>query len=132
MTSPSTLRFTNSHEWIQSIDGGKVRVGISDHAQEALGDIVFVELPASGQILKTGEECAVMESVKAAADIYAPVSGTVTAVNLELTDSPGAINEEAFAAWLFEITPLDPKTLAEELETLMDAESYNSFLAEST
>ena len=101
MSIPSNLKYTQSHEWLRQEADGTVTVGITDHAQEALGDIVFLELPDAGRTVKAGEECAVVESVKAASDIYAPVSGEVVARNDAAVDAPESINQDAYAAWLF-------------------------------
>ncbi|MHB0926524.1 MAG: glycine cleavage system protein GcvH, partial [Gallionellaceae bacterium] len=101
MSNPSNLKYTASHEWVKSEADGTISIGITQHAQELLGDMVFVETPAVGRKLKAKEECAVVESVKAAADVYAPVSGEVTAVNGELNSAPEAINTDPYAAWMF-------------------------------
>ena len=101
---------------------GTVTVGITHHAQDLLGDLVFVEAPAAGRKLKRGEECAVVESVKAAADVYAPLSGEVLAANAELADAPEKINQDAYAAWLFKLKPADPG----ELAGLLDAAAYQA------
>ena len=120
MHLPDDLLYTESHEWVQVGDGGLVTVGITDHAQQSLGDIVYLELPEVGRKVETGEECAVIESVKAASDIYAPVSGEVVAVNREAADSPETINKDAYAAWLFRIQPEG----GSPLQGLLDAEAY--------
>jgi glycine cleavage system H protein len=120
MTTPSDLKYTKSHEWVKTEADGTVTVGITHHAQQMLGDLVFVEPPAVGRKLKQGEECAVVESVKAAADVYAPISGVVTAANAELSDTPEKINEDAYAAWLFKLKPDD----AGQLDALLDAARY--------
>ena len=122
MTTPADLKYTKSHEWIKQEADGTVTVGITHHAQESLGDLVFVELPAVGRKVKQEEECAVVESVKAAADIYAPVSGEVVAVNTELSDAPEKINQDAYAAWLFRLKP----SVADELSGLLDAAAYQA------
>ena len=115
-----TTRFTQDHEYI-AVDGGTGTVGITNYAQEQLGDIVFVELPAVGKVLKKGDEAAVVESVKAASEIYAPVSGTVTEVNTALSGEPGLVNQDpAGAGWMFKIAIGD----AGELDTLMDEAGY--------
>ena len=122
---PSELRYTESHEWASQEADGSIRIGISDHAQEALGDLVFVELPAVGDTIDQGDSCAVVESVKAASDIYAPLTGEVTAVNEDLEDDPGLINTDPYGdGWLFAITPSD----TEELEGMLDAEGYKDSL----
>ena len=119
--TPSELRYASSHEWSRQEADGSITVGITNHAQDALGDVVFVELPEVGRQLGAGDECAVVESVKAASDIYAPVSGEVIAVNEALDDSPELLNEDPYgAAWLFKIKPTD----SNELDKLLDAEGY--------
>lgn len=118
---PDDLRYTASHEWVSSEEDGTFRIGISDHAQEALGDLVFVELPGVGERVDQGDACAVVESVKAASDIYAPVSGEVIAVNEALADDPGIINSDPYGdGWLFSVEPSDPA----ELDDLLEAEAY--------
>ncbi len=119
---PSDLRYAASHEWARHEADGSVTVGISDHAQEALGDVVFVELPEVGQQLAAGQQAGVVESVKAASDIYAPVSGEVVAVNEQLTDSPEVVNSEPYGSWFFRLKPND----ASELDKLLDAEGYKT------
>jgi glycine cleavage system H protein len=120
MSIPSDLKYTKSHEWVRQEADGTVTVGITDHAQEALGDIVFLELPEAGRTVKAGEECAVVESVKAASDIYAPVSGEVVARNDAATDAPESVNQDAYAAWLFKLKPAN----AAEIGALLDAAAY--------
>jgi len=120
MSIPSTLKYTKSHEWVKLEADGSVTVGITDHAQEALGDIVFLELPDIDRTVKAGEECAVVESVKAASDIYAPVSGQVVARNEAAVDTPESVNQDAYSAWLFKLKPSDPA----ELAALLDAAGY--------
>jgi glycine cleavage system H protein len=121
----STLRFTREHEWIR-LENDIAVVGITDHAQEQLGDVVFVELPAIGTRLKRGDEAAVVESVKAASEVYAPVSGEVIAVNEELGDEPNRVNAHAMGdGWFFKMT-LDE---AIELDDLLDASAYKEYLA---
>lgn len=118
---PDDLHYTESHEWVSSEEDGSVRIGISDHAQAALGDLVFVELPRVGEQVDQGDACAVVESVKAASDIYAPISGEVIAVNEALEDAPGLVNTDPYGdGWLFSIEPSDPA----EIEDLLDAEAY--------
>jgi len=122
---PSHLKYTESHEWVDANDDGHARIGISDHAQAALGDLVYVELPAVGDELSQGDACAVVESVKAASDIYTPVSGTVIAINEDLDADPAIINSDPYNdGWLFELELID----TEELEGLKDAESYEESL----
>lgn len=122
---PSDLRYTESHEWVRTEDDGTLQVGITDHAQEQLGDLVFVELPEVGDAVKAGDACAVVESVKAASDVYSPVSGEVTAVNESLADNPELVNQDAFGdGWLFAVKPEDEG----ELDSLLDAEAYSDTL----
>ncbi len=119
---PGDLKFMKSHEWARVEDEGTVTVGISDHAQSLLGDLVYVELPSLGDTVKAGNACAVVESVKAASDVYAPVSGEIVAVNEALPDKPETINEDAFGdGWIFVIKP---DNLAEEQEELLDPDAY--------
>lgn len=120
MSNPSNLKYTESHEWVRVEADGTVTVGITDHAQELLGDMVFVETPAVGRKLKAKEECAVVESVKAAADVYSPVAGEVTEVNADLDSAPEGINEDAYAAWMFK---MKPDNMA-DVSALMDADAY--------
>ena len=122
MTTPANLKYTKSHEWLKQETDGTVTVGITHHAQEMLGDLVFVEVPAVGRRLKQGEECAVVESVKAAGDVYAPLSGEVVAANAELADAPEQINADAYAAWMFKLKPDNPG----ELAGLLDAAAYQA------
>ena len=122
MKVPQDLRYARTHEWARLDADGTVTVGITDHAQEQLGDLVFVEAPEVGRRFAQGQECAVVESVKAASDIYAPVSGEVIAVNDELGGSPEKINQDAYAAWIFRLRPADPG----ELDALLDATAYAS------
>lgn len=122
---PSHLQYTESHEWVSSEDDGSARIGISDHAQQELGDLVYVELPAVGDELGQGDPCAVVESVKAASDIYAPVSGKVIAVNEDLDADPAVINTEPYdGGWLFQLELSDK----DELDGLKSAEDYASSL----
>jgi glycine cleavage system H protein len=122
---PSHLKYTESHEWVSIEANGNTRIGISDHAQEALGDLVFVELPVVGDEISQGDPCAVVESVKAASDIYAPVSGQVVAVNEDLDSDPALINADPYGdGWLFELELID----TEELDGLKDAETYEEAL----
>ena len=116
------LRYARSHEWARVEDDGTVTVGISDHAQEALGDVVFVELPDEGAALSAGDEAGVVESVKAASDIYAPVSGTVVAINSELEDAPETVNSDPYNdGWFFRLQPDD---VSEVESLLLSAEAY--------
>jgi glycine cleavage system H protein len=124
---PSELRYVASHEWVRTESDGTVTVGITEHAQDLLGDMVFVELPDVGDTVSTGDDVAVCESVKAASDIYAPVSGEVIAVNEELEDAPELVNSDAFGeGWLFKIKLDD----ANEVESLLDADGYQNILDE--
>jgi glycine cleavage system H protein len=118
---PSDLRYRDSHEWVRVEGDGTVVVGISDHAQGELGDMVFVELPEPGMSYDQGEACAVIESVKAASDVYAPLSGEVVEANGQLEDSPELVNSDPYGdGWLFKLLPSD----ASQIEGLMDAEAY--------
>jgi glycine cleavage system H protein len=118
---PTELRYAKSHEWVRLEEDGTATVGITDHAQELLGDLVFVELPEVGAQLGAGAECAVVESVKAASDVYSPVSGEVIAVNEVLAESPETINQDPYEdGWIFRVRLSDPA----ELEALMDADAY--------
>lgn len=122
MNIPQDLKYTATHEWLRLGDDGIATVGITDHAQEQLGDVVFVELPEVGRKLKAGEECAVVESVKAASDIYAPVGGEIVEVNQSVVDAPESVNADAYAAWLYRIRP----DSATDVATLMDAAGYQA------
>ena len=126
MKLPTELRYTESHEWVRSESDGTLTVGITDHAQAALGDLVFLELPKVGRAVKAREACAVVESVKAASDVYAPVAGVVVAVNDALDGAPEKVNEDAFAAWLFRLKPADASATA----SLLDAEGYRASVGE--
>ena len=118
---PSNLKYTQSHEWVRDEGDGTVSIGITDHAQELLGDLVFVELPEVGTSFDAGDECAVVESVKAASDVYSPLGGEVTEANELLADAPETINGDAYEeGWIFKLKLSD----ADELEGLMDAEAY--------
>ena len=120
---PSHLKYTESHEWVSIEANGNTRIGITDHAQEALGDLVFVELPVVGDEIDQGDPCAVVESVKAASDIYAPVSGLVVAINEDLESDPALINADPYGdGWLFELELND----TEEMDVLKDAEAYEA------
>ena len=119
---PSTLKYTKSHEWIRVEDDGTLTIGVTDHGQEALGDIVFLELPEAGRALSAGEACAVIESVKAASDIYAPVAGEIIASNQEAVDAPEAVNGDPYGAWLFKIKPAN----AADVDDLLSAEAYDA------
>ena len=122
MSNPSNLKYTAYHEWIKTEADGTITVGITQHAQELLGDMVFVESPAVGRKLKAQEECAVVESVKAASDVYAPVAGTVTAANSELDSAPEKINADPYGAWMFKMKPDN----AADVAALLDAAAYQA------
>ncbi|MCA1778243.1 MAG: glycine cleavage system protein GcvH [Xanthomonadaceae bacterium] len=125
---PSELRYAETHEWADLLEDGTVRIGVSDHAQEQLGDLVFVELPEEGSQVTKGEACAVVESVKAASDIYAPITGEVISVNDLLVDTPETVNSDPYIdGWLFTVKPSDEK----ELDELMDAEAYAEHIDEA-
>ena len=123
---PVDLRFAESHEWARLEKSGNVKVGISDHAQEALGDVVFVELPEIGKVFAAGEAAGVVESVKAASDIYSPVSGKVIAINEALADNPELVNSAPYDSWFFELEPSDTA----ELDKLHGAADYKSAIGE--
>ncbi len=125
MNIPGDLQYTASHEWVRRESDGTVTVGITDHAQSALGDLVYLELPEVGRKLAAGEACAVVESVKAASDVYAPVAGEVVAANQEVTATPEKVNEDAYAAWFFRIRP-DGGATAQ----LLDAKAYEAAIGE--
>jgi glycine cleavage system H protein len=123
---PADLRFAESHEWARLEADGTVTVGISDHAQEALGDVVFVELPEIGKEFAAGDAAGVVESVKAASDIYSPVSGEVIAVNEELGGTPELLNSAPYTSWIFKLKPSNTA----ELDKLLDAAAYGSAIGE--
>ena len=122
MSNPTNLKYTASHEWVKTEADGTITIGITQHAQELLGDMVFVEAPAAGRKLKAKEECAVVESVKAAADVYAPVSGEVIAANSELDSTPEQINNDPYGAWIFKMKP----DSAADVAALLDAATYQA------
>jgi glycine cleavage system H protein len=125
--TPKDLRYTKSHEWLREEGDGSVTIGITEHAQELLGDLVFVDLPEVGAEVTAGGDCAVVESVKAASDVYSPVNGEVVAVNEALDDAPETINEDAFGeGWMFKVKLAD----AAELDALLDADAYDTLVAE--
>jgi glycine cleavage system H protein len=126
MSIPADLKYTESHEWVRTESDGTLTIGITDHAQEALGDIVFVELPAAGKAVAAGDAIAVIESVKAASDIYAPVPGEVVAANDALTSSPDSVNGAPYESWLFKIKPAADASL----DKLLDAEGYGKSIGE--
>jgi glycine cleavage system H protein len=125
MSIPADLKYTKSHEWVRVEGDGTVTVGITHHAQDLLGDMVFVENPAVGRKLAQGEECAVVESVKAASDVYAPVAGEVVASNDEVESSPENINQDAYGAWMFKIKPDNDA----DVNKLLDAPGYEAHVA---
>ena len=127
MNVPTDLKYADSHEWMRAESDGTITIGITDHAQAALGDLVFIELPAVGRVLKAGEACAIVESVKAASDVYAPMSGEVVAVNDAVTGAPESLNEDAYAAWLYRLRPSD----AGALSTMLDAAAYEKLVGET-
>lgn len=125
---PSDLKYLESHEWVRTESDGTLTVGISDHAQAALGDLVFVEVPEAGRKVKAGEGFAVVESVKAASDVYSPVSGEVIAANPELNATPELVNQDPYGAgWLIKVRPSDPS----ELSKLLDAAAYEKIAKDS-
>ncbi len=124
MNVPPQLKYVDTHEWLRAEGDGTITIGITDHAQEALGDLVFVELPAVGRVLKEGEACAIVESVKAASDVYAPIAGEVVAVNDAVPATPESLNEKPYEAWLFRMKPADPDALA----GLLDAAAYEKLI----
>jgi glycine cleavage system H protein len=126
MNIPADLKYTESHEWIRAEADGTVTVGITEYAQDALGDIVFVELPKVGKSFSAGDDAAVVESVKAASDIYAPLAGEITAVNDAVTAAPESINADAYSAWLFKMKPSDAGAIGK----LLDAAAYGKATAE--
>ena len=123
---PADLRFAESHEWARLEADGTVTVGISDHAQEALGDVVFVELTEVGKVFAAQDQAGVVESVKAASDIYSPIAGEVLAVNEELGGSPELLNSDPYGAWIFKLKPSDKA----ELDKLLDANGYKAAIGE--
>ena len=124
MNIPADLKYTPSHEWVRVEADGTLTVGITHHAQDLLGDMVFIETPAAGRTLTKGEECAVVESVKAASDVYAPVAGEVIAVNSDVEASPESVNKDAYAAWMFKMKPANAGDVAE----LLDAAAYQKLV----
>jgi glycine cleavage system H protein len=127
MNVPAELKYTASHEWVRAESDGTVSVGITDHAQEALGDLVFIELPEVGRKASAGEAIGVVESVKAASDVYAPVAGEVVAVNAGVVDAPEKLNADAYANWLYKLKPAN----AADLAKLLDAASYIKTVGEA-
>ena len=122
---PPDLQYTKTHEWVRTLPDGTVEIGITDHAQHALGDLVFVEVPEGGRTVVLGEPCAVVESVKAASDVYSPLSGEITQVNESIVQEPGLVNSDPMGkGWLFKMKIAD----ASQIETLMDEAAYQSLI----
>ncbi len=126
MNVPQDLKYTNSHEWVRVEDDGSITVGITDHAVHLLGDLVHIDMPDVGDEFEAGNEMLVVESVKAAADVYAPVAGEVTAVNEDLDGAAEKVNDDAYDAWLFKMKPSDP----DELDNLLSADQYEALISE--
>jgi glycine cleavage system H protein len=126
MNIPANLKYAKTHEWVRTEADGSITVGITDHAQELLGDLVFIELPEAGKAVVAGQTAAVIESVKAASDIYAPVAGAVTEVNQDAADAPESVNQDAYATWLFKMQPANAVDIAE----LLDADGYRKEIGE--
>ena len=126
MNTQDTFKFAETHEWADQEDDGLVWVGISNHAQEALGDVMFFQAPKLGQQVKQGEAIAVIESVKAASDIHAPVSGEIVALNEDVDTSPELVNENPYGIWLFKIKPISNEILASDLGQLLSLEEYSA------
>ena len=123
--TPDDLRYSRNHEWVRANDDGSVTIGITDHAQDQLGDLVYVEVPEPGREVEADEACAVVESVKAASDVYAPIAGTVTEANEALADTPEAVNQDAYGeGWLIKLKPSSSDALAD----LMDVDAYREFV----
>lgn len=122
---PANLKYAASHEWVRTEDDGTLTIGITDHAQEALGDVVFLELPEAGRTVQANEAVAVIESVKAASDIYAPVAGEIIANNQAAVDAPESVNGDPYATWLFKIRP----AAGADLSTLLDSAGYAASIA---
>jgi glycine cleavage system H protein len=127
MKVPGELKYTDSHEWIRSEPDGTLTIGITDHAQEALGDLVFIELPAVGRKVAAREACAVVESVKAASDVYAPIAGEVVAANNEVVETPEKVNADAYANWFYRLKPGNPSDTGK----LLDAAAYTKLISEA-
>jgi glycine cleavage system H protein len=126
MNIPKDLRYTESHEWVRREADDSVSIGITEHAQEQLGDIVFVDMPKAGRKVAAGEAIGVVESVKAASDIYAPIAGEILAANAELADAPEKVNQDAYGAWMFRMKPADLPAI----DKLLDAAAYEKVAAE--
>ncbi|MEO8304851.1 MAG: glycine cleavage system protein GcvH [Betaproteobacteria bacterium] len=127
MNIPANLRYTASHEWVRTEADGTVSIGITDHAQAALGDLVYLELPEVGRKLAAAEACAVVESVKAASDVYAPIAGEVIAVNTPVSEAPEQVNKDAYASWFFRMRPTDPSSVGH----LLDARAYEATIGDA-
>jgi len=127
MNVPAGLKYTASHEWIRAEADGTLTIGITDHAQEALGDLVFIELPGVGRKVGAGEACAVVESVKAASDVYAPVAGEVVAINSAVVDAPEKVNADAYDNWFYRLKPANK----EDVDQLLDAAAYAASVGKS-
>ncbi len=127
MNIPANLRYTASHEWVRTEADGTVSVGITDHAQGALGDLVYLELPEVGRKVAAAEACAVVESVKAASDVYAPVAGEVVAVNTPVSEAPEQVNKDPYAAWFFRLRPAEPAAVT----SLLDARAYEATIGDT-
>ena len=124
--TPANLKYTKSHEWVKTLPDGSVQIGITDHAQELLGDLVFIELPPVGKDFVAGKECAVVESVKAASDVYAPIAGKVLEVNSKLSDAPETLNKDAYSdGWMFRLQPANKA----DIDKLLDAKAYEAMVA---
>ncbi len=123
MSVPKELQYTKSHEWVKLLPSGNAQMGITDHAQEAMGDLVYIDLPEAGDSFAKGDNLAVVESVKATSDVYAPINGTVEMVNEEVMDNPAAVNEDCYTAWFVELSDISA-------EGLLSAEEYEQFLTE--
>ena len=124
MSNPTDRKYTASHEWIKREADGTLTIGVTDHAQEALGDVVFLDLPEAGRTVAAEEACAVIESVKAASDIYAPVAGEIIEANQAAADAPESVNSDAFGTWLFKMKPAN----AADVDKLLDAAAYEATL----
>ena len=125
MNVPDDRRYTKDHEWAL-VEGGQVRIGITDYAQDALGDVVFVQLPDVGAVLEAGGPCSEVESTKSVSDVYAPIAGTVVEVNAELTDAPQRLNEDPYGTgWICVIDPVDPAAV----DALLDAAGYSALIS---
>jgi glycine cleavage system H protein len=122
MNLPAELKYAPTHEWSRREADGTLTIGITDHAQYTLGDVVFIQLPEVGRVVKAGEEIAMIESVKAASGIHAPVNGSIVASNQAVVDTPESVNDDAYAAWMFVIQPSNPA----EYDSLLDAAAYEA------